>query len=151
MKISIIIPCYNHAAFLPDAIESALAQDYPDVEVIVVNDGSTDNSSEVARRYPVRLIEQENKGLSAARNTGIRAATGTWILPLDSDDKIEPVTVSRFMEHTSTADIICSYLRTFGHTSAFHNLIFPKFGCCNYLLPLFLSCFPYSLPKHIKK
>ena len=85
-KVSIIIPCYKQAHFLAEAIESALAQDYDNFEVIVVNDGSPDNTSEVAKRYPVSLIEQENKGLSAARNAGIKASTGSWILPLDADN-----------------------------------------------------------------
>ena len=71
--VSIVIPCYNQARFLGQAIESALAQTHKDVEVIVVNDGSTDNTAEVAGRYSsdprVRLINQKNAGLPAARNS----------------------------------------------------------------------------------
>lgn len=110
-KVSIIIPCYNQAQYLPDAIESALAQTYRNFEVIVVNDGSTDNTSKVAKRYPVKLIEQSNKGLSAARNAGIKKAEGGWILTLDSDDKIAP----DFLEHTiGRDDIVSTTLQTFG-------------------------------------
>jgi glycosyltransferase involved in cell wall biosynthesis len=93
-SVAVVIPCYKQAHWLADAIESALAQTYP-VRVIVVNDGSPDDTSEVARRYPVTLIEQENKGLSAARNAGIREAGEGFILPLDSDDMIAPTYVEK--------------------------------------------------------
>lgn len=110
-KVSIIIPCYKQAQFLPDAIESALAQTRKDVEVIVVNDGSPDNTSEVARRYPVKLIEQENKGLSAARNAGIKASAGGWIIALDADDKLHP----QYVEKTiGVNDIVSTRVETFG-------------------------------------
>jgi hypothetical protein len=89
-KVSIVIPCYNQAHFLKDAIESALNQTYKNIEVIVVDDGSQDDVKSVVDQYPtVQYIRQDNKGLPGARNTGISAATGEWILPLDSDDAIE--------------------------------------------------------------
>src|SRR5918994_3496665 len=70
--VSVVIPCYNQAHFLGEAIESVLAQSHPNFELIVVDDGSPDNTTEVAARYPeVRLIRQENQGLSAARNSGL--------------------------------------------------------------------------------
>jgi cellulose synthase/poly-beta-1,6-N-acetylglucosamine synthase-like glycosyltransferase len=70
--VTVVIPCYNQAHFLGEAVESVLAQTYPRHEIIVVDDGSTDETSEVASRYPgVRLIRQENGGLSAARNAGL--------------------------------------------------------------------------------
>ena len=89
--VSIVIPCYKHAQFLPEAIDSALAQTYPNVEIIVVNDGSPDNTAEVCQRYNGRIvyIQQQNKGLAETRNVGIRAAKGEYILPLDADDKID--------------------------------------------------------------
>lgn len=90
--ITIIIPTYNYARFLPDAIESALAQSVPDgeVEVLVVDDGSTDNTQEVIARYGTRLrcVCQANAGLSAARNTGMREARHDWVIFLDSDDML---------------------------------------------------------------
>ena len=86
MKISVIIPTYNHARWLPESIESALHQTLKAHEIIVVNDGSTDNTPEVVSRYPVRHIYQQNAGLSAARNRGIRESTGEWIALLDADD-----------------------------------------------------------------
>lgn len=89
--VSIIIPCYKQAHFLSEAIESALAQTYPHVEIIVVDDGSPDNASEVAARYPqVRCLRQENAGLPAARNAGMRASRGEFLVFLDSDDRLYP-------------------------------------------------------------
>ncbi len=90
--VSVIIPNYNHARFLGDAIRSVLAQTYRPVEIIVVDDGSTDNSGEVAAGFgdQIRYIYQTNAGLSAARNTGLRAAKGSLIGVLDADDMYEP-------------------------------------------------------------
>jgi glycosyltransferase involved in cell wall biosynthesis len=89
-RVSIVIPCYNQARFLGEAIESALAQTWTPVEVIVVNDGSTDGSAAVAARYPVRLIAQRNHGLAAARNAGLRASAGEIVVFLDADDRLRP-------------------------------------------------------------
>lgn len=111
-KVSIIIPCYNQAQYLPDAIISAMNQDYYCKEIVVVNDGSTDNTSEVARSFKVNLIEQENKGLAAARNTGIKASSGEWILPLDADDKIHPQFISKTI---GKDDIVATWTETFGN------------------------------------
>src|SRR6476661_4776701 len=90
--VSILIPNFNHAPYLGDAIGSVLAQSYDNVEVIVIDDGSTDASRAVAARFGnrIRYIWQENRGLSAARNRGIRAATGEYIGLLDADDLYEP-------------------------------------------------------------
>src|SRR5215212_9690625 len=89
--VSVVIPCYNQAHFLSEAIESVLAQTHPNFEIIVVDDGSTDNTSEVAARYPgVRHIRQDNQGLAAARNTGLRESKGTCLVFLDADDRLLP-------------------------------------------------------------
>jgi glycosyltransferase involved in cell wall biosynthesis len=88
--VSVIVPCYNGAAFLEEALRSALAQSYAEVEVVVVDDGSTDSSREIARRLPVRYIHQENRGLSEARNTGIRESKGSYLVFLDADDRLKP-------------------------------------------------------------
>ena len=95
--VSVIIPCYNQGKYLAEAIESALNQTYPHVEVIVVNDGSTDNTAEVAARYAGRItyVEQENGGPSAARNAAIGVATGSLIAHLDSDDRWSPQKLER--------------------------------------------------------
>lgn len=88
--VSVIVPCYNGAAFLEEALRSALAQSYREVEVVVVDDGSTDSSAEIARRFPVRYIRQQNRGLSEARNTGIRESKGSYLVFLDADDRLKP-------------------------------------------------------------
>lgn len=87
--VTVIIPCYNQSHFLGEAIESVLRQTYPHFEIVVVDDGSTDNTAEVAARYPaVRLIRQENQGRSAARNNGIRESLGSYVVFLDADDRL---------------------------------------------------------------
>ena len=90
--VSVIVPCYNQGAVLAEAIDSALAQTYTHREVIVVNDGSTDGTAEVAAGYGerIRLITQANRGLSAARNTAIAHARGALIGLLDADDRWLP-------------------------------------------------------------
>jgi glycosyltransferase involved in cell wall biosynthesis len=88
--VSVIIPCYNGEAYLAEAIESALAQTYPRVEIIVVDDGSTDNSPAIAQRFPVRYLHQENRGLTPTRNRGIRESKGDYIVFLDADDRLRP-------------------------------------------------------------
>lgn len=91
IPVSVIIPCFNHGHYLAEAIESVLNQQHPNVEVIVVDDGSTDDTSLVAGSYPgVRYIRQANQGLSAARNRGIAQASGQYLVFLDSDDLLLP-------------------------------------------------------------
>ena len=93
--VSVVIPCFNQAGYLGEAIESVLNQTYERIEVIVVNDGSTDDTTEVAASYPeVALIVQENQGLSAARNRGLGNARGEMLLFLDADDRLLPGALS---------------------------------------------------------
>src|SRR5919112_1147650 len=92
-KVSVVIPCYNQARFLGEAVESVLCQGYSDLEIIVVDDGSEDSTEEVASEYTkddsrVRLIRQDNKGLAAARNRGLSEAGGKYVVFLDSDDRL---------------------------------------------------------------
>ena len=87
---SIIIPVYGVENYIKRCLDSVFAQTYGNVEVIVVNDGTKDNSMEIVKNYQVKIINQENAGLSAARNTGVKYATGDYIFFLDSDDYIEP-------------------------------------------------------------
>jgi glycosyltransferase involved in cell wall biosynthesis len=95
-RVSILIPCYQQGRFLAGAVHSALAQTHADCEIVIVNDGSTDETSRIANdlsaQYPgrVRLIEQENRGLAAARMAALTAATGAWIVALDADDGLMP-------------------------------------------------------------
>lgn len=94
VKVSVIIPCFNHGEFLPEAVASVTSIPRNDVELIVVDDGSTDErtAKEMAALAArgIRVIRQENKGLAAARNTAIRASTAPYILPLDADDRLRP-------------------------------------------------------------
>ncbi len=90
--VSVVIPCYNGAEFLPEAIDSVLAQSYPSVEIIVVNDGSTDDTARVLDRYADRVtaLHQPNGGLASARNRGLRSAKGDFIALFDADDVCQP-------------------------------------------------------------
>jgi glycosyltransferase involved in cell wall biosynthesis len=87
----VIIPCYNQGRFLGEALESVLAQSRPADQIVVVNDGSTDDTGEVARRYTgVTCVRQANLGLAQARNRGLDEATGRYIVFLDADDRLRP-------------------------------------------------------------
>jgi len=94
-QVSIIIPCFNQARFLPDTLECLLSQTYKDWECLIINDGSTDNTIDIAQEYIARdhrfrLISKQNGGLSSARNRGIKESKGRWLQFLDSDDIILP-------------------------------------------------------------
>lgn len=89
--ISVVIPCYNQGHYLGEAIQSVLAQTYPHFEIIVVDDGSIDNTPEIASSYSsVRYIRQKNKGVSSARNIGIGISKGDYVIFLDADDRLLP-------------------------------------------------------------
>jgi len=110
--VSIIIPCYNQGQFLAEAIQSVLNQDYQEKEIVVVNDGSLDNTREVAQAFgdSIRYVEQTNKGLPSARNAGIRIARGEYIAFLDSDDQYLPHTLSTavsFLDLYSDTAMVC--------------------------------------------
>ncbi|MGB5296585.1 MAG: glycosyltransferase [Thermoanaerobaculia bacterium] len=97
--VSVVIPTFDRVSVLARAVESVVAQTHPAGEVIVVDDGSTDDTAElVERRFPsARLLRQENRGVSAARNRGIEASGGEWIALLDSDDEWRPSKLERQM------------------------------------------------------
>ena len=110
--VSVIIPVYNCERFLAEAIESALAQTYRPIEVIVVDDGSTDRSADIARSYEeVHYIYQANQGPAVARNTGLAAAQGEFIAFLDHDDVWLPnklaVQVEHLIEHPDGGLNVC--------------------------------------------
>jgi len=88
IKISVIIPCYNGEKYLAQCLENLLFQSYKHLEIIVINDGSTDKTEEIAQKYPVKIISQKNQGPYVARNIGIEKATGKYIHFLDVDDFI---------------------------------------------------------------
>lgn len=102
-KVSIIIPLYNVEKFVPRLVDSVISQDYENIEIILVDDGSPDNSGKIADDYSkkdsrITVIHKNNGGVSTARNAGIRAATGEYILFVDGDDWVEPDYVSYFIE-----------------------------------------------------
>jgi len=121
--ISVIIPVYNVMKYLPVCIDSVLAQTYTDIEIILVDDGSTDNSPSICDEYAlkdnrIRVIHQANKGLSGARNTGVYNAKGDYYFFLDSDDCIEPAlleTVLLIAEKTN-ASLVQINLKSVGET-----------------------------------
>lgn len=123
-KVSIIIPCYNQAQFLPEAINSVLQQTFNDFEIIIVNDGSPDNTHETALKailefpkHRIKYIQQENQGLAEARNTGIRRSDGIYILPLDADDAIASnyiAEASFLLDKEPKADVVYVDEQNFG-------------------------------------
>lgn len=113
IKISVIIPVYNVEKYLSKCLDSVLQQDFDSYEIVAVNDGSTDLCSEILKEYSLKnekiiVVEQENKGLGGARNTGIETATGEYLLFLDSDDAIKPETLSGLYQDAiqNQADIV---------------------------------------------
>jgi glycosyltransferase involved in cell wall biosynthesis len=128
--ISVITPCYNYAHFLPETAESVLQQKHTRLEYIIVNDGSSDNTEEVAKKYckldgRVKYVKQDNQGLPAARNTGISMAKGTYILPLDADDTIAPDYASKaveVLENSPNTGIVYCETRFFGSMTGIFKL-----------------------------
>jgi len=133
-RVSVIIPCYNNETFVGEALESALAQTYENLEIVCVNDGSTDNSADVIREYAdkykniVFFDEKINRGVCYVRNMAIEACSGEYILPLDADDKIEPEYVEKAVqvlnERPEIGIVYCN-ARIFGVKNKLWNL--PEF------------------------
>lgn len=122
VRVSIIIPCHNLGAYLQEAVDSALAQNYSDFEVLVVDDGSTDPATvalldRLVADPRLRVFRNANQGVAFARNFGINNAAGEYILPLDADDRILPDYIARSVEvldaHPEVGFVSCHY-RTFG-------------------------------------
>ena len=102
MKVSVIVPIYNTEKYLDQCIESIVSQEYADLEILLINDGSTDGSGNICRKWEaldarVRYVEKENEGQGIARNLGIRLAAGEYIIFVDSDDYIERELVGRVL------------------------------------------------------
>jgi glycosyltransferase involved in cell wall biosynthesis len=120
--VSIVVLCHNYGRFLSEALESALAQDYPRLELIVIDDGSTDDSLEVASRYQDRakVLTQPNQGLARTCNRGASEASGEHFLFLSADDRLEPTYVSELMaalRRTPEASFAYCAARLFGAES----------------------------------
>ena len=112
--VSVIIPMYNYGKFLDEAIQSVLNQSVKAHEIICVSDGAIDNSVEIARKYPVTIIEKENGGLASARNAGIRVATGKYIMSVDSDDILRPDCIKEHLKLAGDKKIVTLGLMAFG-------------------------------------
>jgi glycosyltransferase involved in cell wall biosynthesis len=123
--VSVVIPCYNQAAYLTEAVQSVLSQTLEDLEVIIINDGSPDDTATVAKNLMadddrIRLIEKGNGGLSEARNAGILAARGDLILPLDADDLIAPTFLTKaaaFFHRNGLETVVSCQFEFFGAAS----------------------------------
>ncbi len=143
--VSVVLPCYNAHRHLPQTLSSVRAQTFQDFEIIIVDDGSSDPETIAYLKGVgdgVRLIRQRNFGLPAARNTGIRHARGTYILPLDCDDWLEPT----FMQHAverirqlPPRSFVFSYLNLYGDLTG---TVVKEY---NYFEQLFLNQLPYCL------
>ncbi|MCI7555746.1 MAG: glycosyltransferase family 2 protein [Bacteroidales bacterium] len=128
--VSIIVPCYNQAQYLSEALDSVMAQTYPNWECIVVNDGSLDNLDEIARVYcdkdsRIKYLKQNNQGVSIARNNGISHSQGEYILPLDGDDKIAPTYLEKAVRYFLTfpeTKVVYSLTRFFGGSNELYQL-----------------------------
>jgi len=142
--VSAIIPAYNAETYLAESLDSALAQTYPNLEVVVTNDGSTDGTADILRRYGdrIKVVHQSNQGLPAARNAGIAAARGQWLAFLDSDDLWDPEKIQRQAEHfRDGVDVVHSDCRVMdGHGEVTH-AVFPRA-----ITPV--ECVPSNLLRH---
>jgi glycosyltransferase involved in cell wall biosynthesis/SAM-dependent methyltransferase len=137
-SVTVIIPCYKQAHFLADAIESVLRQTHPDVEIVVVDDGSPDNTREVAAGYAgVRYVRQDNQGLAAARNTGIREARNPYLVFLDADDRLLPHALEAglacFSAHPECAFVSGGFRRIHADGSAFGDSDIPHINKDHYV------------------
>ena len=114
-KITVIVPVYNVENYLNKCLDSLINQTYKNLEIIVINDGSTDNSGEICQEYAQKdnriiYIEQENGGLSDARNTGLERMTGSYVTFVDSDDWVEPDYVEVLYNKLLQLEIIVSLM-----------------------------------------
>lgn len=148
--VSIVIPAFNAAAFLPETLESALSQTYPNIEIIVVDDGSTDNTREIIARYAtaaVKYIYQPNTGVSAARNAGFRHSCGEFVCFMDADDWFYPeniaAKVSALKKHSSAALVHAAVEVTDG---ALHPTGHVMRGKSGKVLPFLLQYAPPAIP-----
>ncbi|MEW5806018.1 MAG: glycosyltransferase [Acidobacteriota bacterium] len=118
-EVSVIIPAYNSERYIEEALESALAQTFPGIEIIVVDDGSTDGTASILKKYEgrIRYFFQENRGLAAARNSGIKLASGSYLAFLDADDLFLPEKIAlqkNFLDAHPEAAMVFSDFEYFG-------------------------------------
>lgn len=142
--VSVVIPCYNSGATIRQTVESVRSQTWRSLEIIVIDDGSTDpgTTAELRSLSNIKLIRQENLGLPAARNAGFRAASGVYFLPLDADDWLEPDAIERLvtgLRENPSAGFACACIQLEGEAKG--NLV----KSFNFFEQLFLNQIPYCL------
>jgi len=144
-KVSVIIPCYNQGIYLDEAVDSVLNQTYEDFEIIIVNDGSTDEfTNRLLADYSkprTRILQTRNQGLARARNTGIAEARGEFILPLDADDKIGPGYLEQgvaLLERQPSAGIVYCRGELFGDRTG--DIATPPFSRMGMLISNLIFC-----------
>jgi glycosyltransferase involved in cell wall biosynthesis len=141
VEISVIIPCYNQASFLAEAIDSVLRQSFQNTSIIVVNDGSTDDTDAVIGKYPcVSRISQPNSGLAAARNSGLKASQGRYAVFLDADDVLLPnaleIGVRMLNDHPEWAFVSGGFRYVAENGSAISNPVIAKYSNDNFAMLL---------------
>jgi glycosyltransferase involved in cell wall biosynthesis len=149
VRVSVVIPCYNHGNFLGEAVNSVLESDFGEYEIIIINDGSTDPYTlrvfkELEQRFlqnqKITIIHQENSGLPTARNTAVKVAKGEYILPLDADNKIRPHYLSKAVEildNNKDIGVVYAYANLFGEKKGVW--VFPPFNSKKLLLENFVE------------
>jgi len=145
MKVSVVIPCYNQGQYIDEAVDSVLSQTCRDFEIIIVNDGSTDeNTLQLLKNYnkpKTRVIHTSNQGLASARNNGIKEAKGEYILPLDADDKIEKTYLEKgvaLLDENHACGIVYSGAEYFGEVTGIWDL--PDYSFERILLENMIFC-----------
>ena len=143
--VSVIVPCYNYAHFLGEALDSVLAQTYPHWECIIINDGSPDNTEEVALDYckrdaRIKYFCKENGGHSSARNFGVSRSGGKYILLLDADDWISDMYLEKAIEILETNEnvkLVTGQVQLFGNTK--EKLVIPTFDLRSFLIVNYIT------------
>lgn len=155
--VSIIIPCYDHAQYLDEVLQSVLIQTYQKWECIIVNDGSSDNAEEVVSEWVkkdarFKYIYQENSGVSAARNNAISMAKGEFILPLDGDDKIAASLIEKIIlgfNNSSCPQLVYCDVNFFGFKEGKYKL--PSYSYKKLLVQnCFVACSAFKKSDWIK-
>lgn len=152
--VSVIVPNYNQAQYLDECLQSVLEQTYQNWECIIVNDGSPDNTEEVAKKWTekdarFKYLKKENGGLSSARNAGIEAAQGEWILPLDADDKIGNRYLELAEKEFGKHDLVYCNAELFGEKTGYFKL--PEFNYTTMAIQNTIFCSAFFKRIHWQK
>ena len=130
IEVSVVVPIYNVEKYLRQCLESLVNQNFDDYEIILINDGATDNSMKIAQEFEdkyknIKLLSKKNAGLGAARNTGMKYVTGKYVLFVDSDDYVSPEYISELYNVINREDsdiVICSHEKIYENKTEIVNL-----------------------------